>query len=134
MTIGNIMTKPVKDPITYTRDEMRAGLLGNAPKPQTRSVTLFGIPIELHQPTLGGILEAQGIDDPKEQACQTMIRYSYVPGTNTRVFEDSDIPVMLNWPFTDELIDVQTAIAEMTGLNIGVAEEKLNKNPLSKPS
>lgn len=117
-----------------TRDEMRKALLGNAPKPTHKTVTLFGIDLELRQPTLGGILEAQDIEDPKARAIDTIVKYSYVPGTDELVFEMTDKDVILSWPFTEELVTIQVAVADMTGVDIAEAEKELKDVPLDKRS
>jgi len=117
-----------------TRDEIRKALLGNAPKPTHKDVTLFGIKLELRQPTLGGILAAQDIEDARERAVDTIVNYSYVPGTNERVFEVTDKDVILGWPFTEELVTIQVAVAEMTGVDITEAETELKGAPLDKRS
>ena len=147
MTIGIIMTKkttakkaasvpaPV-DPtvITFTRAQLRDGLLGNVPKAKTRIIQLFDMPIELHQPTLRSILDNQAIEDTKQRGTKMIIEYSYVPGTNERIFDDADREMIHNWPFTGELVDLQMAIADLTGVDTADAEELLIADPLDVPS
>ena len=126
------MTK--KADIKVTRDDLRAKLLGQAPKPQIKTMSLFGQEIELRQPTLGAILDAQGIDDDKIRTVTLIIEYAYVPGTDERIFEEADTNVILSWPFGEELVEIQVAIAGLTGVDISAAEEKLKDNPLGKRS
>lgn len=123
-----------KDVITFTRTQLRDGLLGNVPKPKTKTVPLFGMSIELHQPTLRSILDNQGIEDTKQRGTKMIIEYSYIPGTNERIFDDADREMILNWPFTNELIDLQMSIAELTGVDTTDAEKDLLADPLSEPS
>lgn len=122
--------------IKYTRAEIRQKLLGDAPKPEIRKLKLFGMEIDLHQPTLRGILDAQGMEDEKERAVNTIVEYAYVPDTMERIFEITDRDVILSWPFTEELVDLQVAVAEMTGVDMEIlkAEAGLKSDPLDGQS
>lgn len=117
-----------------TRDEIRAALLGNIPKPASKVVSLFGTEIELRQPSLGAILDSRDTDDEKTRTADVFIRYAYVPGSNERIFENGDRAVILDWPFNDDLIEVQRVIAQLTGVDISAAEEELKADPLEESS
>lgn len=117
------------------RKELRAQLIGMKHVPERRKVTLFGCEVELQQPTLASILTASQEDtSEKDRTTDVFIKYAYVPGTDELVFEEGDREVILGWPYTQELLDVQTAIMELTGVNIGEAEEDLKANPLDESS
>ncbi len=126
-----VSKKPVKK---LDRRELRDLLLGHAPKVAHKNVMLFGAEIEIRQPTLGAILEAQEIPDNKERTVGMIIEYAFVPGTDERIFDNADREVILTWPFGDELVKIQMAIAELTGVDISEAEELLHSSPLSKRS
>ena len=117
-----------------TRDELRAALIGKKHKGNTELVTLFGVEIELRQPTLATILEARGEDDEKTRTTDVFINYSYVPGTDEKVFEDTDRETILNWPFNEDLIEVQVVIAKLTGVDLADIEEEIEGDPLDGPS
>lgn len=127
---------PTKDiPTTVvTRKSLRDSLLGHAPKPMRKELTLFGQTIELQQPTLRAILEAQEVVDTKERSIGMIIEYAYVPGTSEHIFEPADKEIILNWPFSDELVAIQLAIAELTGVDVSAAEKELTKDPLDAQS
>lgn len=112
------------------RDEIRAALLGNKIHPRSKVIEVFGVEIELRQPTLGSILKARDLDDAEERAVEMIIRYAYVPGTDELVFEPEDKDALLGWPVGDDVMRIQNAIAEMTGIDISTAEEEVEKNPL----
>ncbi|MEE8599218.1 MAG: hypothetical protein V3S69_06900 [Dehalococcoidales bacterium] len=116
------------------RNEIRAQILGNTPKGETRLVTLFGAEIELHQPTLRSILEAKDDDDEATRTADVFIKYAYVPGTKERVFEAGDRDSILNWPMNDELLKVQRLIVEMTGIDLADATEEIQTVPLAESS
>ncbi len=117
-------------PVALTRDELRTALLGNAPKPDSKIITLFGVEIELKQPNLGAILKTRAEGDDATRAIDMIIEYAYVPGTNDHVFEMTDRAAMMNWPFGKDLTTLNTAIAELTGVDIDVAVEELHADPL----
>lgn len=126
--------KTARKPQAETRDSLRASLLGNAPKPLRKELMLFGKTIELQQPTLGAILDSQAVEDMKMRAVDMIIQFAYVPGTNERIFEPADYDTIVDWPFGEELVDVQMAIAELTGVDIEDAEEVLQQDPLEEQS
>ena len=116
------------------RDELRTQLIGNKHEADRKLVTLFGVEIELQQPTLGSMLEARLESDERERAADIFIRYAFVPGTDDRVFEEGDREAILNWPYTKELLEVQKSVMELTGINIQDAEEALIADPLDASS
>ena len=120
--------------IKYTRQQTRDRLLGNAPKPIRKLMTLFDTPIELQQPTLRAILDAQGVTDAKERAVSMIIEYAYVPGTDELIFEAADQEMILGWPFNDDLLNIQLAVAELTGIDIEAVEAELAEDPLDGQS
>ena len=120
--------------VKLTRDELRAGLIGKKHEVKSELVMLFGMEIELRQPTLRGILDVRSEDNVETRTTDVFINYAYVPGTNDRVFEDTDRDAILNWPFTEELTDIQMIIARLTGVDLGPAEEDLKTDPLEDSS
>jgi len=122
--------------MTSKRNELRAKLLGNAPKPKTELITLFGAEVELRQPTLATIMEMSDEADNKQRSVDMFLKYAYVPGTDELVFEKADSAVILNWPFGDELLAMQQAVGRLTGLNIMVdeAEVAMVEGPLEESS
>jgi len=128
------MTKKEAKKPALNRQQLRAQLLGNAPKPARTALSLFGADIELMQPTLRAILDVQDIEDTKERSTDMIIRYACVPGTDERIFESADKDMILSWPFTNELVDLQMAIAKLTGVDVEEAEKVLKGAPLEEQS
>lgn len=117
-----------------TRDELRKAIVGARHAPAREIVTLFGMEIELRQPTLASILKSREEDDEQRRITDVFINYAYVPGTDEHVFEDGDRDVILGWPFTEELVEVQLVIAKLTGVDMGDAEEDIKGDPLDGSS
>jgi len=119
---------------TLTRDEIRAQLIGTRHEAKRERVTLFGVEVDLRQPTLASILDAREEDDERTRTTDVFLNYAFVPGTDERVFEEGDRDAILNWPFTEELMEVQIVIARLTGIDLADAEEVLNTDPLDESS
>lgn len=117
-------------PETLTRDDIRAVLLGKTPLAKSKIITIYGVELELRQPTLASIMTTREIEDPKVRATEMIIKYAYVPGTDEYVFEDTDREAILKWPFGEDLLTLQQAITDLTGLDIDKVKEDLEKNPL----
>jgi hypothetical protein len=110
------------------RDEIRAKILGA--KPKTVTLDVFGTTIEIRQPSLRDIFQAQASDDSTKVIVQTIIEYCVVPGTNDKVFEAADLDVILSMPFGEDLAKLQRAITQLTGLDVEGAKEELKADPL----
>lgn len=120
--------------VPLTREQIRDQLLGHAPKAATKILTLFGIEVELRQPMLGAILDAQETESNRERSAAMIIQYAFVPGTDERVFEPADREMILKWPFNEDVIALQEAIIELSGVDIEGAEVELSGDPLDEPS
>lgn len=122
-------------PLTaLTRDEIRAALFSTKHKVRRKPMTLFGVEIELEQPTLKSILAARGEEDVEKRTVDTFLHYAYVPGTKELIFEETDRQMILDWPFSQDLITIQETIADLTGIDIGDAVEELKTDPLDDSS
>lgn len=115
--------------VAPTRQELRDALIGSTPKGKSKVIEVFGVEIELKQPNLAAIMKARETGDTAQRAAEMIIEFAFVPGTNTHVFEDTDRDRILLWPFGEDLTRLNSAIAELTGVNVVEAEEDL-KDPL----
>lgn len=117
------------------RDELRAHLFDKAnTRAKSEVLTLFGVEVELRQPSIGAIMDAQEIKDPARQAANMIIKFAYVPGTDEKVFEEGDVDSIIQWPFGEDLKHLQDAIGRLTSLDVEAAQEDLEKDPLDKAS
>lgn len=118
--------------VPLTRDQIRAELLGKKRKAKRKPLALWGVDIELKQASLGDILLAKEEEDEHRQAVDMLVKYAVVPGTDERIFEPEDAPTILQWPFGEELLALQTAVAELTGVDLAAIEAELGGNPLKE--
>lgn len=117
------------------RDRIRANLIGKTPEGKRLPLTLWDNEVELKQPDLGTVLAMADIDmSAADRLAWTVVQYTVVPGTDVRVFEDTDIKAIKKWPFAQDMMDLQDAITELTGIDISKAEAELIASPLDEPS
>lgn len=99
-----------------TRDEIRAKILATRP-PEKRIVKFFGEDIEIRQPLLGDVLRSSDNTDREAVVIDTLIKYAYIPGTNERVFEETDAEVFKTMPFGPDFLEVNRALEAMLTLD-----------------
>lgn len=97
-------------------------------KAETRILSLFGTEVELRQPDLREIMNYNSQEDRSAAAADMVIRYLYVPGTNVRIFEDSDVDAVLNLPFGPDMQRLQKAVNELTGTEAVIQEAQKNSH------
>jgi len=119
-----------KEVPALTRDQLRAALISNTPEAESIAVTLFGVEIDLRQPSLASIMKAREQGDAATRAVDMIIEYAYVPGTDEHIFEDTDRDRILKWPFGKDLTVLNKAVADLTGVDLDAAEAAL-QDPLA---
>lgn len=112
------------------RNELRSTLLGNVNRKfQSEKHTLFGMEIEIRQPSLRESLKSEeeiGKDTARGLAMM-IINYCYVPGTDEKIFEVADIDSILAWPLSPDVIKLNKIVSKLTGINIEEAEGNSEK-------
>lgn len=112
--------------MTKTKAELRAAIFDKKNKQQaTKIITLFGEEVEIRQPTLAQItkLGKASVNDKIPPLIRIMIEYLYVPGTEDHVFEPADAESLASMPTGKWLNDLNSAIEELTGVNVKEAEK-----------
>jgi hypothetical protein len=120
--------------LPLTRDQIRQKLVGDTPAAKRIPLHIFDCDIELKQPDLKSILKARDESDPAKRSAEMIIQYAVMPGTDENVFEDSDLTMILRWPFGEDMVRLNEAISELTGVDLEKAEEELEASPLAEPS
>jgi hypothetical protein len=112
--------------MSSVRDELRGKIFAHRAL-KSEVVTIFGQEVEIRQPTMGQLLGARDEPDRRKAIVNLMIEYTYVPGTNERVFEDGDFESIISMPFGDDLAKVNQAINRLT--SVVVADAKNGSAP-----
>ena len=82
-----------------------------------KEIDFFGGKIELRQPRLADVLDAQNSDDRESAVIDTLIRYAFVPGTDEKVFDEGDAETLKQKPFGADFLRVSKALEELTEVN-----------------
>lgn len=114
-----------------SRDEYRKNLLKSRPG-KTIQITFFGMVVELRQPPLGVVLDYREQDDLKTRSADMLVKYCYVPGTDERIFEEGDKEGILALPYGEDMMRIQTAITELTGIEVEGKAKELAGDPLEE--
>lgn len=110
------MSEPQAEVPASGRNTLRGKIFKSVPV-RKKLITFNGVEIELRQPKLGDILDAQSETDRTRGVIDTLIKHAYVPGTDERVFEEADTETLRNMPFGQDFIGVNTALEELTEVN-----------------
>lgn len=95
----------MSDTTTETKMSLRDQIRKNVfdAKPEVRAVEdFFGSTVELRQPELGVVLNMRK-DDETSQVARMLIDYTYVPGTDEKVFEEADVDAIQKIPFGPQM-------------------------------
>jgi len=106
------------------RDKIRTAVFSAAP--DTRVIQFFGQDVEVRQPSLEDLINSEAVEDRRKAAVAMLIKYTYVPGTSERVFEEADGDSLLALPFNADMRRLQQAVNELMG--IADIEEQERKN------
>lgn len=113
----------VAAPAPTDRDGMRALIFGAKPKGEL--IEFFGTTLELRDPPTSVVLDAQNETDKKAAMMNLIIRYSYLPGTNTQVFEESDTDSLLALPFGKDMMKMNSTIQKLMGIEVTPATKSV---------
>lgn len=90
-----------------------------------KRVMFFGEEVEIKQSSLGQVVAMANMkdDDDNDQgvAIYVLLNYAYVPGTEERVFDESDVEQLKSMPFGEDFNNITDAWREITGIKIEAA-------------
>jgi hypothetical protein len=113
-----------------TRDEIRAAVFGA--KPESKVIEdFFGQRVELKQPTLGRMLEMRA-GSQQDATFEMLLNYTFVPGTETKVFEEADRELVQQLPFGKAMQEFINSFNELVGVD-AKALEGLVANAMKRP-
>ena len=116
-----------------TRDELRAKLFKKH-KPRTALVDIYGAMVELHQPTIGEVLDIKDEKDPKKAMMRVMTNYCCVPGTDEIVFEETDVEMIMTWPMDTWFTNLHAAFETLTDISLPDKEKNLGETSTDSSS
>lgn len=100
-------------PKTFSRDDIRSAVLDAPDEPIL--VDYRGVKIEIKAPELEELLQYRDAPDDDFLMARAIVNNCYVPDTNTRVFENADIPVLMKTRFSKDMQRLQKAITRVLG-------------------
>lgn len=116
--------------MSSTRDTIRAAISSSSSmQPKTKLIDFFGQQVEIRQLDFGKILDFRSDElTTKQRMVATVISYVYVPGTDELVFESTDEEWLLKLPFGADWQRLQSAISELTNVDIATKEAEKNSS------
>ena len=105
-------------PIILTRAQIREAMFAHEnAKPKRIPITMLGQSLEWLQPSIREVSEAQR-DPDKHFMVQMLIGYTYVPGSDEKVFVEDDYAVLVGMPMTGEFQEAVRVIGEALDLKV----------------
>lgn len=120
---------------TSKRDALRAKIFSSENKQfKKEKMILFGASVEIRQPSLGMILEAQADEDRTKAIVNLLVNYCFIPDSDDKIFEEGDAESLLSMPFNDDLIKVNEVIERLTNIDVLSAEKNSKSEPEAEAS
>lgn len=111
------MSEKKKNQLSERQQTMRNNIFAAA-KRQKKIVPFFGEEVEVWQPSMSDILQSDENASTAENAAMMLVKYTFIPGTRERVFEDTDVESILEMPFGTDLQTLQDTMNNMMGLDV----------------
>lgn len=107
------------------REQLRAQIFQESNrKPKSKVVKFYGVDVEVRQPLVVDVLEDRSDDGDKRIAMLRLaIKYSYVPGSDDRIFEDGDYDSLKTMPLDESFQNVFEAINTLSSINTKAQEK-----------
>lgn len=111
--------------MTLSREELRAGIFKGVTL-KRKDIKFNGADLQLIQPTVGQVLSLSSITDSKQRIVKALVEYCVIPGTETRVFEDTDFDSLMAMPWTQDHVKIQESLTELMVGDTTVADAAKN--------
>lgn len=105
-----------ENPVVDIRAKLRGDIFKTKPL-KSKKVDFFGTEIELRQPSLGAIINAQDNENRQSAVIEALIQYAFVPDTDIKLFEDGDAESFKSMPFGADFLRISNALGELTEVN-----------------
>lgn len=110
------------------RDDIRAAFFGI--KTRSLTVNVAGVDIEVRQPSVKDVMSGatkQGTDN-SNIIVKVLIDQCFIPGTDEKVFEETDMDALMATPFGKDWQLLNDAINKLSDLSTVMAEQKGNSD------
>lgn len=102
-----------------TRAELRAKMFAQEQTERKREIVNFlGEDIEFRQPGVAEFLESQSDESGRNFMIRLLIDHAYVPGTEEKVFEDTDYDMLLGLPMSGSFTAAISVIQKLFDLKV----------------
>lgn len=127
---GENANKVEEKRVKLSRDEVRAQIFKHRML-KTKEIEFLGVDIEMRQPTLADVMEVKESvgSDGELAVIQMLIKYSYVPGTDEKVFEPGDVESFKRMPFDGDFLKVAKTLEELSDVNFHEAKPGSSATP-----
>ena len=108
-------------PLVQDAASLRSQFFKNKKVIRRETYTFNGVKMEFVQPTVGDMLNKQDSDTERAFFIRAMIQHSVVPGTDEKVFDDSDYEALLELPADGDFQAFTKIVTSLMDLNVGEA-------------
>lgn len=104
------------------RNDIRQAIFDKIACRAKQTVEILGTTIEVVQPTVKEMLELS-TSGVAISVTEILIRFAYVPGTDTQVFEVADREMLDALPFTSDIQRIFDVFNNFSAVNVTAAEK-----------
>ena len=118
------------DTKTFSRDMIREAVMNS--KAEEQLITAFGVQIAVRTPALRDLMQYRDMQNDENLIARAIVNNCYVPGSNDRVFEDTDVEVLSGLAYSSDMKKLNNAIQDVLGDDSAIAAE-IEDNTKSNP-
>ena len=100
-----------------------------------KKIKLFDVSLEVRQPSVKQLNELWEVKDDKgnaqNAAVRLIIEYAYLPGSDTKLFDESDYDGLMAMPYGDWVTEFQDAWLKVSGLDKSATDKAKNSEATS---
>ena len=123
-------------PKVFSRDEIRQAFSNSSSKVDEKLVHVFGITVAVKPPSLRELAQYNNLQAEGDETilARAIIGNTYVPGSDVKVFDDTDVEWMGEIRFGPDIRKLNTEINHMlTDMAIAEQVEDQTKSPAEEP-
>ena len=111
-----------KAPPQLTAAQARQKIIAGS-EPNKVSHTFKGVSVELRQPTITQFLTTNQTAEGEERnqarvTIKMIIEYTYLEGTDDKLFEDADLDALLNMPMSGEFFEMISKMNDLLDIKV----------------